>query len=144
MKPRVRISVFAIFAVVVASAAACSNKHAPTGSSGASQVSLHPTVATQVSGNSLTLLRVDNDSRCSVDVTCVWAGNATVVFTITFAGQVGVLPAQQFLNTTVEPRSLVLNGYSFRLDSLLPRPVSTHTITQGEYVAYMTVRQMLD
>lgn len=81
-----------------------------------------------------------NDSRCPIDVTCVTAGNAVVVFTASVGSlTLPVVPPEQFVNTTEEPQSATYNGFTFRLDSLLPRPLSTHAITQDEYVAYMTV-----
>jgi hypothetical protein len=87
----------------------------------------------------VTLYRVDNDSRCPTDVTCVSAGNATVVFSLIDTSCRACLPVQQFVNTTVEPRSVTVAGYQVRLDSLLPAPKSTRVIAQSDYVAYFNV-----
>ena len=87
----------------------------------------------------VTLYRVDNDSRCPVDVTCVSAGNAVVVFGLSTTSCPTCLPAQQFVNTTAEPRSVEVGGYRVRLDSLLPAAHSGQVIAQRDYVAYVTV-----
>ena len=117
----------------------CSSRM-PTEASGESRLTLHPNQPVSIEEHAVVvnLVRVENDSRCAIDVTCVTAGNAVAVFTASF-GNLPVLPAMQFVNTTIEPRGLTINGYTFRLDSLLPRALSTHVIAQSEYVAYMTV-----
>jgi hypothetical protein len=87
----------------------------------------------------LDLIRVDNESRCPSDVTCIWAGDATVVFTARIPGGPPALLAQQFVHTNVEPRSVDIAGYNIRLDSLKPYSVSGRTVEQKDYVAYLTV-----
>lgn len=125
-------------------AAACSSG-SPTQSTGTHSVVLRSGTVTQV-GDALnfTLIRVDNDSRCPTDVQCVSAGDATVVFTAVPPGPLGITAAQQFLHTNAEPRSLVLSGYRITLDSLLPRPITTHVIAQSEYIAYLSVVSLPD
>jgi hypothetical protein len=124
-----------------AAAALLSACHSPTQSSGPEGVALHTSEAAQVASGAVAVqfIRVDNDSRCATDVTCISAGNATVVFTATFADGPPVTTAQQFINTTTEPKSVTINGYTFKLVSLMPAPVSTHVIEQSEYVAYISV-----
>lgn len=111
----------------------------PTATAPSSALALHPDTAVELPGGgaTFTLYRVDNDSRCAVDVQCVSAGNAVVVFGVSTCS--GCLPAQQFLNTNVDPRSLVVGGLTIRLDSLLPAPHSGQVIAQSDYVAYLTV-----
>ena len=53
------------------------------------------------------------------------------------------LPAQQFLHTTMEPRTIDVTGYRFRLDSLTPYPKSGSATGQGDYVAYLTITQIV-
>ena len=62
---------------------------------------------------------VVEDSRCPVDVVCVWAGNAMVELGI----RAGMGPTQPLrINTTLEPRSTVWNGIRISLLELLPAP----------------------
>lgn len=63
--------------------------------------------------------RVVEDSRCPVDVTCVWAGNATVEVGIRM-GMGPTFPLQ--LNTTLEPRWVDWHDIRVTLLELLPEP----------------------
>lgn len=135
--------------VTIALLAVSGCRHAtdPGGQTGAEAVTLRPgqPVVARNAGYTLTLIRVDNDSRCPVQVACFSAGDATVVFT---AGPnipgIGQTLAMQFVHTNAEPRSVVLSGYLFSLDSLAPRPVAGQTIAQSDYVAYFTVKFLPD
>lgn len=61
---------------------------------------------------------VVEDSRCPPDVTCVWAGNAKVRFTVLK----GKAAARSFeLNTGLDPKSVKLHGYEIRLVSMTHR-----------------------
>jgi hypothetical protein len=63
--------------------------------------------------------RVAEDSRCPVDVTCVWAGNATVEVGI----RMGMGPTfPLLLNTTLAPRWVDWNDVRVTLLELLPEP----------------------
>jgi len=136
---------FATFAAAALISGACANK-SPTQATGTHSAVLQQGEVALVAGVfNLSLIRVDNDSRCPTDVTCASAGDATVVFTAVPPGPNGIgTAAMQFLHTNTEPRSLVLSGYRITLDSLSPRPVSTHVIAQGEYRAYMSVAFLPD
>ena len=129
----------ATLATAILITGACSSK-SPTQANGPHSAILRQGEVTLIGGVfNLTLIRVDNDSRCPTDVLCVSAGDATVVFTAVPPGPLGIAAALQFVHTNAEPRSLVLSGYRITLDSLLPRRISTHVIAQSEYVAYMSV-----
>lgn len=69
----------------------------------------------------LVFTRVVEDSRCPVDVTCVWEGNAVVEIGVAL-GSGPTFPVQ--LNSTLEPRSAEWNGVRLTYLELLPRPVS--------------------
>lgn len=72
---------------------------------------------------------VKGDSRCPSDVTCVWRGNAELLFVVGPA--VGEGPAYLVpLNTGVEPTSGGALGLRLTLVKVLPEPVST-TPTKG-------------
>jgi hypothetical protein len=84
----------------------------------------------------VTFKGVTSDSRCAVDVQCVWAGNAAVKITLTK----GSGPATEaVLNTGIEPRSIVYADHTVRLIGLKPLPHSGQTIPPGDYVATFEV-----
>lgn len=80
--------------------------------------------------------RVDGDSRCPSDVTCVWSGDATVVLDVT-VGRVAWTAAQ--VHTHVEPRATDYREYRITLVDLSPVPVSTRSIAAGDYSATLEV-----
>ena len=75
-------------------------------------------------------LRVPEDSRCPVDVVCVWEGNAVVEIGVT-VGSGPTVPIQ--LNTALEPRSVRSGGHDFTVVSLDPVQRSGSTIEPSEY-----------
>lgn len=65
--------------------------------------------------------RVPEDSRCPVDVVCVWEGNAVVELHMS----VGKRPSEPIrLNSNLEPRVVEWNGLQLRLIDLVPHPRS--------------------
>ncbi|NJD21039.1 MAG: hypothetical protein FIA95_17355 [Gemmatimonadetes bacterium] len=73
-------------------------------------------------GNSVLRLafgQVLEDSRCPIDVVCVWQGNALVELGVR-AGMGPTVPIR--LNTTLEPRSTVWSGVRISLLELQPAP----------------------
>ena len=121
-------------------AASCS-RNSPTATLAPTNFSLHASESLNVNNGAarVTLYRIDNDSRCPIDVQCVSAGNAVVVFSIIDTACKACLPAQQFVNTTVEPRAVDAAGYRVKLDSLLPAQRSGRVIAQSDYIAFFTV-----
>ena len=95
----------------------------------------------QVQGTpvSVRFVGVGEDSRCAVDVQCVWAGNAAVRLGLSATGTPGV---ETVLNTTLDPKSVVFAGYSVRLAGLKPAPRSGTTVSQSSYVATLEVRAL--
>ena len=93
----------------------------------------------EVQGTSVTIRfsGVAEDSRCPVDVQCVWAGNAIVRLAISTAGGVAT---DASLNTTLEPKSTTTSGYTIRLAGLKPFPRSGTTIPASSYMATLEVR----
>jgi len=79
-----------------------------------------------------------NDSRCPIDVECIWAGNATVRFVLNSNSK----KVRFNLNTTMQPRDTIISGYKIKLVSLLPFPVSTHPISYKEYYAKIVVEKI--
>jgi hypothetical protein len=71
-----------------------------------------------------------SDSRCAVDVTCVWAGNAEVQLGI----RAGMGPTYALLvNTTLEPRFADWQGIRVTLLELKPAPRSDRPIRPEDY-----------
>lgn len=84
----------------------------------------------QVEGLRVTFTRVLEDSRCPVDVVCVWAGNAKVELELALTGH-GQSTAE--LNSTLEPQEVEFAGYLVRYLDLEPRPKSGQPIDPRAY-----------
>jgi hypothetical protein len=95
----------------------------------------------QVKGTSLSVrfAGVWEDSRCAVDVQCVWAGNAIVRLALYAAGTAAT---EASLNTTLDPKSVTFAGYSVRLAGLKPLPRSGTAIPGSSYVATLEIRPL--
>jgi hypothetical protein len=95
----------------------------------------------QVQGTSLSVrfIGVSEDSRCAVDVQCVWAGNAIVRLALSATGTTGTEAA---LNTTLDPKSATFAGYSVRLAGLKPLPRSGTAMPVNSYVATLEIRAL--
>jgi hypothetical protein len=82
---------------------------------------------------------VTEDSRCPVDVVCVWQGNAAVVLGLTL----GSGPTVPFtVNTGVAPQSAVHGSYRVTLVGLVPAPVSTSPIDRDDYEATLRIERI--
>src|SRR5215212_1805399 len=64
----------------------------------------------QIQGSAITVrfLKVSEDSRCPIDVNCVWAGNAAVRLLV---GSGEGTNSVRALNSTLEPRAVYYGGY---------------------------------
>lgn len=84
----------------------------------------------EVDGVDIRFAEVTEDSRCAIDVVCVWAGNGAVLLQLSSEGEPfeGVT-----VNTTLEPRSVERDGLAIRVTGLEPEPVSTVRIDPGDY-----------
>ena len=92
----------------------------------------------KVQGTAITVAfrGVTNDSRCAVDVQCVWAGNAAVSVSIAE----GTGPSTDAtLNTGIDPKSIVIGGHTVRLVGLKPAPHSGKAIPPQDYIATFEV-----
>jgi hypothetical protein len=86
-----------------------------------------------VGGTLLVLLvGVTDDSRCPVDVRCVWAGDARVRLRVSESGGT---EREVELHTSVEPRWTLVAGHRLSLEALRPEPRSGRTIAPDAYVA---------
>jgi hypothetical protein len=87
------------------------------------------------------LLGVRNDSRCPVDVVCIWEGNAEVDIGVAF----GLGPTAPYVLNTGgggAPRSVDIGTYRLTLVELRPAPVSTTRIPPDGYVASLRVEHL--
>ena len=82
---------------------------------------------------------VEEDSRCPSDVTCVWAGNASVRLEVSAGGK----DNQNLTLSTGHGATFVsekqYHGYNVRLVVLNPYPRSTQHIAPGDYIATLLV-----
>ncbi|HEV8123050.1 MAG TPA: hypothetical protein VGP80_02320 [Gemmatimonadales bacterium] len=84
---------------------------------------LRPGESVRLAGSrsTLTFVAVPEDSRCPPTVQCIWAGNAKLSFTLD--------DAPFAINSTLEPREAIVQGYHFSLVQLTQRPVGDTVAT---------------
>jgi hypothetical protein len=80
--------------------------------------------------------RVITDSRCPVDVVCVWAGEAIARFTLRSDNH---NPISFELHSGT--KDTVINGFRFSFLDLLPYPHTEHPVQPEDYKARIIVRQ---
>jgi len=79
---------------------------------------------------------VAEDSRCPVNVKCVWTGNAKVVLRLSKAGKHN---ATINLNTGLDPKHLSYQGYDIKLVEVTPQRKEGVTIKSGGYAVTLLV-----
>lgn len=127
-------------------AAACSESTGPEGDPSAAVIPTPQDLTLRIGdeapvGNSVIRIsfgRVVEDSRCPMDVVCVWEGNAVAELGIR-AGMGPTFPLQ--LSTTLEPRSTEWHGVKVTLLELLPYPKASAPTAPGAYTARVRVEQ---
>lgn len=78
----------------------------------------------------ITLLGVPTDSRCPVDVTCVWEGDVEVRLEVEPDDE----PAREIaIHSTLEPREVVVDGFELSLVEVRPEPLSGSSIPPERY-----------
>ncbi len=94
------------------------------------ELSLHETAIVPGTALALTLERVVGDSRCPVDVTCVWAGNAELQLSAMLLGN----PSETHrLNSFLDPRVFEVGGYRVTFRRLSPGPREGVSIDSADY-----------
>lgn len=92
---------------------------------------------------SITMLRVENDSRCPLGVICVWEGNAEVLFLF----RNGADQAEISLDTNVKkPNGIsetIALGHLIQLNTLDPYPNSKSAIKQKDYRAVIVISKVI-
>ena len=82
---------------------------------------------------------VTEDSRCPRGVTCVWAGNATILLKVkTGDGP----PVTVELNTNINPKSSRYSEYELRLKELKPYPEADVKIKPSDYEVTLTLHKL--
>jgi hypothetical protein len=124
--------------------AACSSKPATTEPVVYSQSEVADSIAIRVGrtiivdGTRIRFEAVESDSRCPVDVVCVWQGDAVARFVIeqTGAPSSGVTLK---LHTGLEPRSGTGHGFRVELLTLQPSPRASTPTKADDHVASIKV-----
>jgi hypothetical protein len=101
-------------------------------------VTLHPGQETIVPGTILRLgfTQVVQDSRCPIDVQCIWQGEAVLELAL----GIGMGPSRPDTVSTLPPKNVTrLFGYRVTLVDVQPAPLSTRQIPPGEYAAHFLV-----
>ena len=134
--PALLVSFGSLFAL----ACGGSSSGSPTGSPPAAinqPVELAPGQSTQVGALRITFTGVSGDSRCPIDVTCVWEGDA--VAEIELSQPTSAMETREL--HTASPRSATYGRYQVELVRLDPAPRSTQTIPPASYRLVVRVTQ---
>lgn len=87
----------------------------------------------------ITLTDVSDDSRCPVDVTCVWAGDATVTLRVQPGGGAAEVVALHI--GLADSREATVAGLGIRLERLEPARRSDRPIARDQYRVVLAVRR---
>jgi hypothetical protein len=101
------------------------------------ELKIGQTARLNTTGLSLTLRAIPEDSRCPIDVVCVWQGNAKVVLDAQ-VGEDGPT-TEVTLNTGVPSSEARVSGLLVRLVSVSPAPRSSVQIRPDAYAAVLVV-----
>lgn len=93
------------------------------------------TATIPAAGLELTFLAVTGDSRCPVDVVCVWAGAAPVRLRVRLAARDTTLQ----LDPVQGPRAASVAGWRVELRDLTPAPHAGQPIPTSAYQAVLRV-----
>ncbi len=88
------------------------------------------TLKTQNLGE-VSLVDVLEDSRCPIDVECVWEGNLKI--------SLEVDKVKYELNTALEPKEIEVNGKKVSIYQVTPDAISTKEIKKDEYIITIMV-----
>lgn len=108
----------------------------------ASDFVLAPGQAASIEGTGMAILfrSVPADSRCPVDVQCVWAGDAAVGLTVSSGS-----PKEErdvTLHTTLDPKAVSAGSYEVRLTGVTPVPRSGTPIAAASYRVTLRVTRI--
>ncbi len=81
-------------------------------------IPLGASVTSNDGGLRVAFLRLEQDSRCPVNVTCVWEGDAAV----RLRADANRTTAEATIHTALDPKTLTAGGYVLALLDVLPYP----------------------
>lgn len=127
---------FAAFLVFAAAACATVDTAVVANPGAEFNLALGQTAALSGTAYRITFDRVTEDSRCAVDVVCVWAGDAKIQLTISSS----TAPANIQIVSLTPPNSEVVSGtLKIRFVALAPAPKSSQPSESRKYVARLVV-----
>ena len=127
----------AIVLLAALAVASCKNPSAPDAVAGTPFEMKAGAVATLPNGARIKFDTVTGDSRCPMDVMCVWAGDATVTISLSRSGS-----AAEARELHVQPTGsqITYGNYVIALTGLAPYPRSNQPISASDYVATFVVQ----
>lgn len=133
-----------VLAAALGTGACASEATQPDQSAGTQQAQVGDTIRLPAGGMArigtstvVAFRRVEADSRCAIDVTCVWAGDAAVRIELTNDRR-SWTPAT--LHSSLEPKTVEFADYVFRLLEVAPPKVSTQNTRPEDYIIALEVR----
>jgi len=136
MKPRVAVltTIIGLLGVALLAPSLSQAKGVPVGE----EFTMRIGDRVKVSGPKIIIDFVDvlSDSRCPVDVVCVWTGNAQIQLQLQSKGHP---PKSVLLNTPQPPIQEEFKHYVVKLVKLDPPKISNHQIDKSDYVVTLIV-----
>ena len=138
-----KINRFAVILSFLAFGACASSSTVPTEpvvysqSEAADSVRVRVGQSIAVEGVRVRFTAVESDSRCPMDVVCVWQGDAVANFAVKQNCDCRTPAIELKLHTTLEPKRGTGYGFSVELRQLQPYPQSSSPIKQDAYYAWI-------
>jgi len=101
------------------------------------EINYKQTLSNRANNLKITFEGVTSDSRCPMELHCIWAGNAEVKFTIAK----GFKRETFVLNTGQEPFVQKVFGYYIDIEDLMPPASTTNPPQAQDYVATLTISE---
>ena len=106
-------------------------------SEAADSVRIRVTQTVIVEGVKVRFSAVESDSRCPMDVVCVWEGDAVANFVVEQNCNCDTPSFELKLHTTLEPKSGTAHGFKVELLQLQPYPRASSPTKRDAYYAWI-------